>query len=163
MRKFILILFIAVCSVYSQGADTLVGVWQDNEVVASGWSNTFLFFADGTFKFFYNQMDLRKNQISFSGSWNVDGDGLYFDVKQRSYLEGGRLVENPNGAKGDSMLVDAAQKTKLFNPPEKVEMSISKIYTDTEFAMGKYIYIDAMKFYLMSTKPVELIKQFEDK
>ena len=163
MKKYIISFLLISGTIFSQGADSLTGVWQDNEVVASGWSNTFLFFADGTFKFFYNQMDQRKNQISFSGSWQVDGDGLYLDVRQRSYLEGGRLVKDPNGGKGDSVLVDAAQKTKLFNPPEKVEMSISKIYTGTEFAMGKYIYIDAMKFYLMSTKPDEMLKQFEDK
>ena len=40
--------------------DSLVGVWQDLRIVASGWSNTFLFFNDGGFKFFYNQMDCSK-------------------------------------------------------------------------------------------------------
>jgi len=161
MKIIILILFITTCSVFSQGNDSLAGVWQDNEVVAAGWSNTFLFFSDGTFKFFFSQMDLRKREVSFSGTWRVQGDGLYLDVKQRHYIDGGTLVQYPNGEKGDSMLVGGLTKIKFIATPEKIEMSISKIYSDTEYAMGKYIYIDAMKFFLMSTKPEELLKQFE--
>jgi hypothetical protein len=161
MMKYILILIIAVITAYSQGNDSLVGVWQDNEVVAAGWSNTFLFFSDGSFKFFYNQMDLRKKEISFYGSWKASGDILSLEIKQRQFIEGGRLVQNPEGGPGDSMLTGGLKKIKFNNPPEKVEMSISKIYTDTPYAMGKYIYIDAIKFFLMSTNPDELIKQFE--
>jgi hypothetical protein len=162
MKKFILILIFAVGSACSQGADSLTGIWQDNEVVAAGWSNTFLFFSDGTVKFFYNQMDMRKREVSFYGSWKVSGDVLSIEIRQRQSIEGGRLVENPEGGPGDSMLTGGLNKIKYNNPPENVEMSISKIYSDTPYAMGKYIYIDAIKFFLMSTKPEELIKQFEN-
>lgn len=161
MKKKLIILLITICSVYSQGSDSLTGVWQDNEVVAAGWSNTFLFFPDGTFKFFYNQMDLRKSEVSFSGTFVIDGDGLLLDVKQRRYIDGASLVEDPNGAKGDSMLTGGIIKTRFVEPPDKIDMSISKIYSDSEFAMGKYIYIDAIKFFLMSKTPDELLKQFE--
>ncbi|HEY3252005.1 MAG TPA: hypothetical protein VGK25_12910 [Ignavibacteria bacterium] len=164
MNKLILTLFF-ICPylTFSQNSDSLIGVWQDNEVVAAGWSNTFLFFKDGKFKFFYNQMDMRKREIAFSGTWHVEEDVLNLDVKERSLLEGGRLVENEEGKKGDSILIDATSKMVLLNPPEKVEISISKIYTDTPYAMGKYIYIDAIKFYLMSRSPEELLHEFEGK
>jgi len=161
MKKFIIILYITSYLVYSQGSDSLIGVWQDNEVVAAGWSNTFLFFSDGTFKFFYSQMDLRKREVSFFGSWKASGDILSLDIKQRQSIDGGRLIENPGGEKGDSMLVEGLNKIRFIDPPEKIEMSISKIYTDTPYALGNYIYIDAMKFYLMSIKPKEVIKEFE--
>jgi hypothetical protein len=149
MKITIILFFIIGSSTFAN--DSLTGVWQDSEVVAAGWSNTFLFFSDGTFKFFYNQMDQRKRETGFAGKFRVDGDGLYLDISRRHYLEGGRLIEDETGKPGDSVLVDAAGKTLLFDPPEQVDISISKIYSDSEYAMGKYIYIDAIKFFLMRT------------
>jgi len=161
MKKFIL-LFIFSCRAILCGADSLTGVWQDSEAVGSGWSNTFLFFDDGTFKFFYSQMDLRKRETGFAGTYRVEDDGLYLDISQRSYLEGGKLIADNTGRKGDYVLVDASSKTLQFDPPEQTDMSISKIYSDPEIAMGKYIYIDAIKFFLMSKNPAELLPQFEN-
>jgi len=164
MKKFILILLLFSSRIlFAQENDSLVGVWQDNEVVAAGWSNTFLIFKDGTFKFFYNQMDMRKRETAFSGTWRVGEDVLNLEVKESNLLEGGRLVKNENGEKGDSVLIDAVSKTVLHNPPKEVEVSISKIYTDSPYAMGKYIYIDAIKFFLMSKNPEELLHEFEGK
>jgi hypothetical protein len=163
MKKYIILIFLLSAVIYSQPGDSLVGVWQDMDVVAAGWSNTFLFFTDGTFKFFYSQMDQRKRETGFSGNWRVEGDGLYLDVKQKQLLEGGRLVPDQTGRPGDSVLVDTYSKTSLYNPPEKVEMSISKVYTDGKTAMGKYVYIDAIKFYLMSENPAEMLHEFEGK
>src|SRR3990172_620924 len=163
MKRIILLIFLFSGAAYCMPGDSLTGVWQDMEVVAAGWSNTFLFFDDGTFKFFYSQMDHRKRELGYSGKFRVEGDGLYLDINQRNYLEGGRLVEDNTGKPGDSVLVDAVSKTLLFDPPEQIDISISKIYSDSEFAMGKYIYIDAIKFYLMSESPADLLNQFETK
>src|SRR4030095_2507765 len=162
MRKLILILFVVFPLLSAaQKNDSLEGVWQDNEVVAAGWSNAFLFFKDGTFKFFYNQMDKRKRDFSFSGTWEIEGDGLYLNVKERQHLEGGRLIGNDLGEKSDSILIETSMKTVTVNPPERQELSISKVYSGSEFAMGKYIYIDAIKFYLFSKNPEELLPQFQ--
>jgi len=163
MKKILMLVIIISGSTFSGNGDSLTGVWQDMEVVAAGWSNTFIFFDDSTFKFFYSQMDHRKRETGFSGKYRVEGDGLYLEISERQYLEGGRLVEDILGKAGDSVLIEAVNKTLLFNPPEQMDMSISKIYSDSQFAMGKYIYLDAMKFFLMSTKPAEILKQFKEK
>ena len=71
----VLLLFIFCGSAKAQSSpDSLIGVWQDERIVASGWSNTFLFFKDGTFKYFFNQMDCAKRTISYSGTWRVNED-----------------------------------------------------------------------------------------
>jgi len=163
MKKYFILIFLLSAVIYSQSGDSLVGVWQDLDVVAAGWSNTFLFFPDGSFKFFYSQMDHRKRETGFSGTWHVEGDGLLLDVAQRELLEGGRLVPDETGRLSDSVLVDASIQTTLYRPPSKEEMSISKIYTDGNSAMGIYIYIDAIKFFLMSKNPSELLHEFEGK
>jgi hypothetical protein len=46
MKKIILLVFFSIPAYCSSG-DSLTGVWQDMEVVAAGWSNTFLFFDVG--------------------------------------------------------------------------------------------------------------------
>jgi len=163
MKKIFILVFLISGSTFCGSGDSLAGVWQDMEVVAAGWSNTFLFFNDGTFKFFYSQMDHRKREVGFSGKYRVEDDGLYLDINRRLYLEGGRLVKDEMGKAGDSVLVEASAKTLMFEPPEQIDISISRIYSDTEFAMGKYIYIDAIKFFLISKNPDELLKQFEEK
>jgi hypothetical protein len=163
MKKVFILFIFFESNVFCASADSLTGVWQDNESVGAGWSNTFLFFYDGTFKFFYSQMDHRKRETGYSGTFRLVDDGLNLYVSRRNYLEGGKLVRDETGGEGDSVLVDAEDKTLLFDPPELIEMSISKIYSDTEFAMGKYIYLDAIKFFLMSKNPADLLHEFEGK
>lgn len=163
MGKIILVFVLFESAVLPQQSDSLIGVWQDFDVVAAGWSNTFLFFPDGTFKFFYSQMDHRKRETGFSGWWKVDGDGLLLDVRARDILEGGRLVADETGGPRDSVLIDAVSITEIYGPPDRVEMSISKFYYGGTNALGTYIYIDAIKFYLMGKNPAELLKEFEGK
>jgi hypothetical protein len=163
MKKLLILFFIISGFVFSQPDDSLIGVWQDIDVVAAGWSNTFFFFPDGTFKFFYSQMDQRKRETGYSGMWKVEGDGLILDILQRHLLEGGRLVPDQTGGPKDSVLIETSAKTMVYNPPDRMEVSISKIYTGGTSALGIYIYIDAIKFFLMSKNPEQLIHEFEDK
>ena len=163
MEKYLIQLLISCSFVFGQGTDSLVGVWQDAEVVGSGWSNTFLFYNDGTFKFFYSQMDMRKRETGYSGTWYVEGDGLILDVTQRQFLDDGRLVPDQTGGPKDSVLIDAVSRTTIYNPPDRNELSISKIYSGGPSVLGKYIYLDAIKFFLMSKNPAELLHEFEDK
>src|SRR5436853_1253916 len=94
----VLVLFLSVISLKSQDnnpkfADntSIVGVWQNQPALGSGWSNTYLFYPDGTFKFFYSQMDCAKRDVSYSGTYTVKGDALRLTKKDKVTVVGGEL------------------------------------------------------------------------
>ncbi len=164
-KKFIfLILISALCGfLKSQNlSDSLVGVWQDSKIVASGWSNTFLFFKNGEFKFFYNQMDCAKREVSFSGEWKAGGDELQLKVIQKNIIKGGTLEPSEGSCASDSMIVGGVEQTVKSKPPEMLIYSISQIYVDKEDDIQRSkIYIDAINFWKFSDYPYEMLKQFE--
>lgn len=147
----------------SQGSpDSLIGVWQDERIVAAGWSNTFLFFKDGGFKFFYNQMDCSKRVVSYSGKWFVDEDALNLTVEQKNVIEGGHLVSSDGSCASDSMIVDGVEQTVKLKSPEEIVYSVSEIYTENMDDISRIkIYIDAMPYWKFSDNPKELLKEFE--
>ena len=142
--------------------DSLIGVWQDDRIVASGWSNTFLFFKDGTFKFFFNQMDCSKRIVSYSGMWKVNEDELNLKIKQKTIIEGGHLEPSDGSCGTDSMIVDGVEKALNLETPEEVIYSVSEIYTENQDDIQRIkIYIDAMPYWKFSDNPQELLKEFE--
>ena len=164
IKIFAVILLFAVFGISKaqNTGDSLVGVWQDSKVVASGWSNTFLFYKNGVFKFFYNQMDCAKREVSFSGKWIVAGDELKLTVTRRKIIKGGTLELSTGSCASDSMIVCGVEKTIKLKPQEKLVYSVSSIYTDNEDDIQRLkIYIDAMPYWKFSDDPEELINQFE--
>ncbi len=142
--------------------DSLIGVWQDSKVVASGWSNTFLFFKSGRFKFFYNQMDCAKREVSYSGKWRAAGDELILTISEKTVIEGGELEPSSGSCASDSMIVGGTEATMKLRYLEKVLYSISSIYSDIEDDMQRQkVYIDAMPYWKFADNPEELINQFE--
>ena len=142
--------------------DSLIGVWQDDRIVASGWSNTFLFFKDGTFKFFFNQMDCSKRIVSYSGMWKVNEDELNLKIKQKTIIEGGHLEPSDGSCGTDSMIIDGVEKAVNLETPEEVVYSVSEIYTDNQDDISRIkVYIDAMPYWKFSDNPQEMLKEFE--
>lgn len=71
----------------------LVGVWQDSEGMAAGWSNAFQFFADGRFRFNTNQMNCASRERAYSGTWRIINRQLVLSITERTVTVGGRLVQ----------------------------------------------------------------------
>jgi hypothetical protein len=143
-------------------SDSLVGVWQDERVVASGWSNTFLFFNDGSFKFFCNQMDCSKRVVSYFGKWKVNEDELDLTIEQRTVIEGGHLELSDGSCASDSMIIGGIEKVIKLKSPEEIIYSVSEIYADNQDDISRIkIYIDAMPYWKFSDNPQELLKEFE--
>lgn len=158
------IFFFAYCGpVKSQNkSDSIVGVWQDSKIVASGWSSTFLFYKNGKFKFFYNQMDCAKREVSYSGRWKVIDDELKLTVKQKNIIKGGTLVLSTGSCASDFMIVGGIEKTVKLKPAGKIVYSVSGVYIDNEDDIQRLkIYIDAMPYWKFADDPEELINQFE--
>jgi hypothetical protein len=147
----------------AQGSnDSLIGVWQDSRLVASGWTNTFLFFKDGSFKFFYNQMDCSKRIVSYSGKWKVNEDELDLNVKKKAIIEGGHLELSNGSCASDSMIVGGVEKVVKLKPPEEIIYSLSEVYSDNQDDIPRIkIYIDAMPYWKFSDNPGDLLNEFE--
>lgn len=165
MKKIIVLFaFISLNALsYSQAPDSLVGVWQDNENLGSGWSNTFLLFGDGSYKFYTNQMDCSKRLISNNGKWRISDveDAVIFSVENNVIIEGGTMVKSDGSCASDSMIAGGTSKTIKVN--EVMDHAISKVYSEEKTGIQrKFIYIDAVKYWYFGD-PKEMLNQFESK
>lgn len=160
MKKLLVILLFPVITLASS-PDSLVGVWQDSDVLGSGWSNSFLFFKDGTYGFFPSQMDCSKRLLAYYGKWKINDDVMIITVTQRVILEGGVMEKSTGSCGSDSTLIGATEKTVKVKPKEELEYSVSKIYYDNSSGNERrFVYIDGMKYWYFGD-PVELRIQFE--
>ena len=145
---------------------TLVGIWQDSPEIASGWSDSYQFFADGHFVFHYNQMDCSDRKRAYSGLWILKGNSLNLLVAEREDLVGGH-VEQARGSCGtDLELVGAQLKTVQVKPQESLTLKISRIqYAAAEvynFETGKSntkriprIFIDGAQYWKLRDDPTK--------
>ena len=142
---------------------SIVGVWQNQPSLGSGWSNTYLFFADGTFKFFYSQMDCAKRDVSYSGTWSVKGDELRLTKNEKVIVTGGELQKSDGSCASDFMIVGGTEKKMKVKKNKREVCSVSDIYKDEGENPKDIIYIDAIKFWRFSNAPDEVIGNFEKK
>ena len=140
---------------------SIVGVWQNQAQMGSAWNNTYLFFQDGTFKFFYSQMDCAKRDVSYSGLWSVKGNALKLIMKEKVSVVGGELQKSDGSCVSDFMIVGGAEKRTRLKKGKKEVFSISDVYKDEGENPKDIIYIDNIKFWRFSNSPEEVIKNFE--
>jgi hypothetical protein len=143
--------------------DSLVGVWQDNNVVGSGWSNTYLFFNNGTYKFFYSQMDCAKRIVSHAGKWSIAGEVLSMEREEQRVIVGGQMILAQGGScASDSILINGREKIISFSRPKISNVAVSRIYIDTaEDEYRPRMYIDAVPFWKFIDNPSDIIREFE--
>ncbi|MCB1025639.1 MAG: hypothetical protein KDB79_14680 [Acidobacteria bacterium] len=135
--------------------EELVGVWQNAPSVGSGMSDNFQFFADGTYKFNYNEMDAAKRLLSHSGKWDVKEGKLILKIETVELLIGGKLIE-AGGSAASLMEVEGGQViTKRISPTEIVSLSLESFVKEDLHNTTK---IDDVKYWKMSSDP----KTFEN-
>ncbi len=99
-------------------SDSLSGIWQDMPYIASGWSDNYQFFSDGTFRFNYNQMDCSKRLISKSGKWTIeDTFSLKLTIENYKIIKGGKLVDSDGSCATDKMIEGGENQDSI--PVEK--------------------------------------------
>ncbi len=54
----------------------LQGIWQQNQVMAAGWSEKYHFFPSGNFHYYPNSMSAEEEKIEKVGKWVLNGDIL---------------------------------------------------------------------------------------
>lgn len=171
MKSVILILsaFLTINGVKAQDTSStkfadntsIVGVWQNMPTMEKGWSNTYLFFPDGTFKFFYSQMDCAKRDVSYSGLWNIKGDALRLTRMEKVSVVGGELQKSDGSCASDFMIVGGVEKKQRVKKNKREVCSVSDVYKDEGENPKDIIYIDAIKFWRFSNNPDEVLNNFE--
>jgi hypothetical protein len=108
----------------------LVGLWQDYDNIASGWTDTYQFFPNGNFIFRYNQMDCDRRNISFSGRWYLlENRMLELDIFQREIMIGGHLEQSFGSCGTDSALVGAKLQVQKLSPAMELKLGLEIIET----------------------------------
>jgi hypothetical protein len=140
----------------------LIGLWQDTPEIASGWSDAYVFFADGRYEFHYNTMDCAKRLVSVSGRWRLTADGLLLTVEDRASLVGGHFEKATGSCGTDTELVDATLKTRHLQPAVERIVTISPItrvtYRNKHDGIGsvsteRRLMIDGREFWKIDDDP----------
>ena len=145
------------------GNDSLTGVWQDRNYPGSVWGNTYMFYPTGEFRFYFSQTDCSKRMVSYSGSWSLaEEEVIDLMITSKTLIEGGKLVPSTGNCASDSMIVGGDMKVLVLYVPEKMDLSISRIYKDNDGDIQRdVIYIDGMKFWKFGNNPDDFIRYFE--
>lgn len=162
MKKYILLLLISV-AIYSQDSKEITGVWQDMEILASGWSNTYMFYPTGSYKFFYSQMDCSKRTVSEEGTFEVKDGFITLNPLKIGIIEGGIMEPSSGSCGSDSMITGGLFKKIDAKNNELGRYSISGIQTKINDGIERNtILLGKIKYWKFGNDPDEYIKQFEN-
>ncbi len=147
MKIYLLLLILLPLINFSQSKSDIYGMWQSSGVLAAGWDDTFYFKDDGTFIFFFNQMDCSNRNVSYMGYWEFKNSKIYFTIMKREVLEGGYFTLSDSSCGSDSMLVDGRLQRTSVIPYEFEEYSIHNVKTENEREVErKTMYIGKTKY-----------------
>lgn len=150
LKFYFLLLFIFLNSC-GPGKKDITGVWQDLPMAASGWSDTYQFFANGKYIFNYSTMDCEKRIIRHLGEYKFQSDtSILLITKTRTIIEGGKLVPAMGSCGTDFQLEDGIIKEIQLTNPEKTQLSISSIVPDKENLDKDKIVVNGVSFWRFS-------------
>jgi hypothetical protein len=140
---------------HDQDSFYMVGVWHASDCVGSGYSDLYLFYDDGTFMYFENQMDCSNRLISLEGMWKNKSNILTLTIRKKTIWTGGKLLPVTGGSCGsDSMLVDAKEKVILLSPHETKKVTLSSVYYEEDLNR-KTMKFDKTRFWRIYNNPEE--------
>lgn len=137
----------------------LIGVWQNINVVAAGWSNAFQFLANGKFIFHTSQMDCESRNRSFSGAWKVEQGYLFLEASSEQIIVGGELVEAMGSCGTDKDIEGGVLEEHDISPAKVMKLKISEIQIDRgknrfdENYEMKMVDIDGNKYWKFEDDP----------
>ena len=109
--------------------DDLMGLWHASNMLPAGWHDVYLFYIDGSFVFDYNQMDLKKRILSYSGQWEIQSSTLILEVETMVVIFDGQIVES---SELGEELVNGVEKTIELDIPIHLEYELGDIRHDPE-------------------------------
>jgi hypothetical protein len=143
-----------VCISCSKKTFDITGIWQDSPMVGSGWTDTYQFFGNGSFKFNYNQMKCDKRTIVLIGDWKIDNDGiLSLAINQKIIHEGGVLIPAKGSCASEFEIDGGEIKTIELNIPEKLQIKLEDFKIDKAQADRECINFDTRRYWRINTNP----------
>ena len=129
----------------------IVGLWHKGEVVGSGWNETYQFYANGIFSFYFSQYDETKRVVSLHGKYRFSGDTLFTKIERRTELIKG-FVRRGYIAYEHQWVLDSTL-TKSINQLNSIEE-----YAILQFVVGpktSFIVdgIKSLQYYKISSNP----------
>ena len=92
-----------------------VGVWQDSEIVGSGWSDRFVIHSNNQLEYYYSQMRELNIINGIYGTYTIKGNVLIYSVSEIYYSMNGIEMEY-SGAFGYDFKESKRNTIKLENP-----------------------------------------------
>jgi hypothetical protein len=116
-------------------------VWHGSPVMASGWSERFVLYDDGTFIWGANEMDGASRLRYLAGSWDVRSGTLTLDCYFAVVWEGGTEVKN-NGqlASYGSATVIQNPTVAVYQVSDTLELPVSGITHDNERNLDTVVF-----------------------
>jgi hypothetical protein len=154
LRRIIFILFLLPSFGFTQNGNDFTGIWQNSPSIASGWSDTYLFFSNGTFIFHYNQMVCDNRNISYSGKWKASNEGeIILTINSKTVLEGGTLVKSTGSCASEYEIEGGEVKViQLWNPESKAIL-FSDYKIDSENNSRETVLFNNVRFWRISNNP----------
>jgi hypothetical protein len=129
-----------------------VGLWQDSPEMASSWTDTYQFFDNGKFVFYYSQMICDKREVNFFGTWEMSGSNLVLNVTGKKVVEGGELVPSVNCASEYEIEGGEDKIVKLLKTDIRV-LSLSAVATDTAYFDRAVVKFNGKAFWKIDNDP----------
>lgn len=143
MKYYLLLCLITVSLSYKAQTPTseeLLGFWQDMPIVASGYSDYYQFFEDGSFVHGHNQMDCADSVISEQGTFKLKKNKLKLYFSSITEIVGGILVPAEGSCGSDYQLEGGTTQQRSFR---KRKVIMLKDYgTDPEYEYLKRLSIE---------------------
>lgn len=153
MGKSFLYILLFIAPLKSLAQDSLVGIWQDEPALASGWSNNYRFFDDGSYIYSHSQMNCEDSIIATHGKFRIKGDLLFLKQKKIEFISGGEYVRASGSCGsvfelvGGIPVIRSKRKRNIY--------SISMISKDSNQEHLDYILIGKKKYWKLGWDPNE--------
>lgn len=130
---------------------TMIGVWQGIPVLGSGWSATYQFFEDGSFRFNHNQMDCSDSVLYEAGTYSISDDSITLNYATRSYLAGGTLEPSTGSCGSAFELVGGIETEEQYLAKEQLQLQYLSPLLDVNYL--ERVKLDGMEWFRMLHDP----------
>ena len=132
--------------------DLIVGIWNGEEEIGSGWDDAYLFWADGRFEFRYNQMDCAKRTLADKGFWTMDGGSAVLTVHEELIAVGGKVVDADGSCIENKDLIGAEEQSRPVEPPLATRLDLSGLERHPDFD-SPILTINKRRFHKKAADP----------
>lgn len=130
----------------------LVGLWQVRTAeVASGFTDIYRFYSDGSFKFGFNQFTEPKRFLELHGHYVLKGHAITFQITERTDWVGGEIVRG--GPEADGEWVVEGGKAVTIKQSGKQSDPVEIAYLPGSGNKPACLVIDGRKYFQVSDDP----------